>query len=82
VWSSIALHTTHGVPEFMEPEIAVAAHPRDDFKRQALRTFAEGSKDRPDTSYWTVTEDVLAHFSPGYQRKDFIDVVMNSDWED
>ena len=25
VWSSIALHTTHGVPEFMEPEIALVA---------------------------------------------------------
>ena len=25
VWSSIALHTTHGIPEFMEPEIALVA---------------------------------------------------------
>jgi hypothetical protein len=25
VWSAIALHTTHGVPEFMEPEIALVA---------------------------------------------------------
>ena len=25
VWSAIALHTTHGIPEFMEPEIALVA---------------------------------------------------------
>lgn len=25
VWSSIALHTTHGIPKFMEPEIALLA---------------------------------------------------------
>src|SRR5713101_9337514 len=25
VWSSIALHTTHGIPEFMEPQIALVA---------------------------------------------------------
>lgn len=25
---------------------------------------------------------VLAHFSPGYQRIDFVDVVMNDPWPD
>jgi len=108
VWSSIALHTTHGIPEFMEPEIAlvaagvetdidgrglnlldpaiikevIAAHPRIDFKRQAFKAFTEGSKDRPDTAFATVTADVLAHFSPGFKRKDFVDVVMNNGWPD
>jgi hypothetical protein len=108
VWSSIALHTTHGVPEFMEPEIAlvaagvetdidgrdlslldpalvreiVAAHPRIDFKRQAFKAFTEGSKDRPDTAFGGITSDVLAHFSPGFKRKDFVEVVMNNDWPD
>ena len=108
VWSSIALHTTHGIPQFMEPEIALlaagvetdidgagldlldpaavaevtAAHPRNDFKRQALQAFTDGSKDRPDTTLATVTADVLEHFSPGYQRIDFVEVMMNSDWPD
>jgi hypothetical protein len=108
VWSSIALHTTHGVPEYMEPEIALVAagvetdidgrglklldpatikeilaiHPRDDFKRQAFHAFTEGSKDRPDTAFGTITADVLARFSPGFKRKDFVDVVMNNDWPD
>ena len=108
VWSSIALHTTHGIPEFMEPEIALvaagvetdvdgtglnlldpatvkeitAAHPRHDFKRQAFQAFAEGFKDRPDTTFGNITADVLAHFSPGFKRKDFVEVVMNNDWPD
>jgi hypothetical protein len=108
VWSSIALHTTHGIPEFMEPEIALvaagvetdvdgtglnlldpatvkeitAAHPRHDFKRKAFQAFAEGFKDRPDTTFGNITADVLAHFSPGFKRKDFVEVVMNNDWPD
>jgi hypothetical protein len=106
VWSAIALHTTHGVPEFMEPEIALLAagvetdvdgaglnlldpnavaevvdtHPRHDFKRQALLTFAAGFKDRPATTFGNITADVLTHFSPGYERVDFVDVVLGSDW--
>jgi hypothetical protein len=108
VWSSIALHSTHGIPEFMEPEIALVAagigtdifgtdlnlldpatvkeitleHPRHDFKRQAFQAFTEGVKDRPDTTFGSFTADVLAHFSPGYKRKDFVEVVMNNDWPD
>jgi hypothetical protein len=106
VWSAIALHTTHGIPVFMEAEIAllaagvetdvdgagldlldpadisavVAAHPRLDFKRTSLPTFAAGLKDRPDTTFGAITADVLAHFSPGFQRKDFVDGVQNNAW--
>jgi HD domain len=106
VWSAIALHTTHGVPVFMEPEIAllaagvetdvdgagldvldpadvrevVSAHPRLQFKKNSLPTFAEGFKNRPDTTFGAITADVLAHYSPGFQRKDFVEVVRNNAW--
>jgi hypothetical protein len=106
VWSAIALHTTHGVPVFMEPEIAllaagvetdvdgdgldlldpvdlkevVAAHPRHGFKEKSLATFAQGFKDRPDTTFGAITADVLSHFSPGFKRKDFVEVVQNNAW--
>ena len=106
VWSAIALHTTHGVPVFMEPEIAllaagvetdvdgagldlldptdikevVSAHPRLQFKEKSLPTFAAGFKDRPDTTFGAITADVLAHFSPGFRRKDFVEVVQNNAW--
>ena len=108
VWSSIALHTTHGIPQFMEPEIALVAagvetdvdgvglkllapeairqvtdaHPRLDFKRLALQTFAAGFKDRPDTTFGNITADVLAHVCPGYRRKNFVDVFMTNDWQE
>ena len=106
VWTAIALHTTPGVPEFMDPEIALVtagvetdvlgigrddldpaaleavtdAHPRPDFKRRILEAFTEGFKDRPDTTFGTVNADVLAHFVPGFQRIDFVEVILNSSW--
>lgn len=106
VWTAIALHTTPGVPEFMEPEIALvtagvetdvlgigrgalapddldavtAAHPRPDFKRRILAAFDEGFRDRPDTTFGTVNADVLAHFDPGFERTDFVRVILGNDW--
>jgi hypothetical protein len=106
VWSAIALHTTHGIPVFMEPEIAllaagvetdvdgaglddldpvnvsevVAAHPRLDFKRKSLATFADGFKDRPDTTFGAITADVLEYVCPGFRPKNFVEVVRNNGW--
>ncbi|HVA53045.1 MAG TPA: HD domain-containing protein [Acidimicrobiales bacterium] len=106
VWNAIALHTTPGIPEHMEPVVAlvtagvetdvlgigyddldqasiravVAVHPRPNFKAQILETFTHGLRDRPDTTFGTVNADVLAHFSPGFVRTDFVDVIQQSAW--
>lgn len=106
VWTAIALHTTPGIPEFMEPEIAlvtagvetdvlgigyhdldqpaiqavVTAHPRPDFKRQILEAFTNGFQDRPDTTFGTVNADVLACFSSGFIRTNFVDVINANAW--
>src|ERR1700754_1260399 len=106
VWLSIALHSTHGIPRFLEPEIAllaagvrvdvdgagldlldpaaiaeiIAVHPRCDFKRQALKTFGEGVKDRPDTLLGTIAADMLAHYSPNFKRVDFVEIIRNNAW--
>ncbi|MFE1961430.1 HD domain-containing protein [Streptomyces sp. NPDC059479] len=106
VWTAIALHTTPGIPEHMEPEVAlvtagvefdvmgmgldavpqsvrdavVAAHPRPDFKRRILRAFTDGFAHRPESTFGTVNADVLARFSPGFVRTDFVDVIENSAW--
>ncbi|AUI50196.1 HD domain-containing protein [Arthrobacter crystallopoietes] len=106
VWTAVALHTTPGVPEFMDPEIALvtagvetdvlgigyrdlersdidavtAAHPRPDFKRQILAAFTEGNKHRPETTFGNVNADVLEHFSPGFRRTDFVEIIQNSAW--
>jgi hypothetical protein len=106
VWLSIAVHSTHGITRFMEPEVAllaagvrvdvdgadldlldpaaieeiIAVHPRCDFKRQALKTFAEGVEGRPDTLLGTIAADMLAHYSPTFKRVDFVDVIRNNAW--
>jgi HD superfamily phosphodiesterase len=106
VWLSIALHTTPGVPEFLEPEIALVtagvetdvlgfhldmltadqiravtdAHQRPNFKQDILRAFTDGMKDRPDTTFGTMNDDVLAHFVPGFTRRDFVEIILASDW--
>jgi HD superfamily phosphodiesterase len=106
VWLGIALHTTPGIPNHLEPETAlvslgvetdvlgmdldqitaeevaavVAAHPRPDFKNNILQAFYDGMKDRPDTTFGTMNDDVLAHFAPGFTRADFVSIITGSAW--
>ncbi|MEW2069277.1 HD domain-containing protein [Streptomyces sp. NPDC007346] len=58
----------------------VAAHPRPDFKNGILAAFTEGIKDRPDTAFGNVKADVLAHYVPGFERGDFVEVIKGSPW--
>lgn len=106
VWLAIALHTTPGVPQFLEPEIALvnagvetdvigigraelspeavdavtAAHPRPDFKNRILAAFNDGMKHRPDTTFGTMNDDVLAHFDPTFERQDFVELILTNSW--
>jgi HD superfamily phosphodiesterase len=106
VWLAVALHDTPGIPQHLEPEIALVAagvdtdvlgigyrdldaqliaevtdvHPRPDFKRGILQAFTEGNAYRPHTTFGTVNADVLEHFSPGFERDDFVDIIQGSDW--
>ncbi|MFD0786673.1 HD domain-containing protein [Micromonospora azadirachtae] len=106
VWLAVALHTTPGVPEHLDPEIALvtagvetdvlgigyrdldpariaevtAAHPRPDFKRQILAAFNQGVAHRPQTTFGTVNDDVLAHFDPSFVREDFVQIILGNDW--
>lgn len=58
----------------------VAAHPRPDFKKRILHAFYEGMADRPDTTFGTMNDDVLAHFDPEFRRADFVRVIMENAW--
>ncbi|MQY40199.1 hypothetical protein SRB17_82300 [Streptomyces sp. RB17] len=58
----------------------VAAHPRPDFKDRILQAFYDGMADRPDTTFGTMNDDVLAHFDPGFQRKNFVEVIQSNAW--
>ncbi len=106
VWLAIALHTTPGIVEHLEPATAlvtagvetdvlgldldqisdadraavVAAHERPDFKNNILQAFTDGMKHRPDTTFGTMNDDVLAHFVPGFVRADFVDIIRSSAW--
>ncbi|MEV4804387.1 HD domain-containing protein [Nonomuraea sp. NPDC049421] len=58
----------------------LAAHPRPDFKKRILRTFYKGMADRPDTTFGTMNDDVLAHFDPSFSRKDFVQIIQDNAW--
>jgi hypothetical protein len=57
-----------------------ALHPRPEFKGRILQAFADGFRDRPETTFGTVNADVLKRFVPGFTPLNFVDIIMNSDW--
>jgi HD superfamily phosphodiesterase len=58
----------------------VAAHPRPDFKNRILQAFNEGMETRPDTTFGTMNDDVLAYFDPSFKRKNFVEIIQNNAW--
>ena len=58
----------------------VAAHPRPDFKNRILRAFHDGMVNRPDTTFGTMNDDVLAHFDPSFRRTNFVDLIQDNAW--
>ena len=104
VWDAIALHTTPGIPEHKEPEVALvtagveldvlgfgyddisaddreavlAAYPRVDFKESIIQAFADGMAHRPDTTFGTMNDDVLAEKLPGFERENFCAIIRGS----
>ncbi|BBX39744.1 HD domain-containing protein [Mycobacterium simiae] len=56
----------------------IAAHPRPDFKNRILAAFNDGMKHRPDTTFGTMNDDVLAYFDPSFERISMVDLVLNS----
>ncbi|MYQ99065.1 MULTISPECIES: HD domain-containing protein [unclassified Streptomyces] len=71
-----------GLTEITERQRAevLAAHPRPDFKNRILKAFYDGMADRPDTTFGTMNDDVLAHFDASFRRKDFVEIIRNSPW--
>jgi len=66
VWTAIALHTTPGIPEFMEPEVAlVTARLEYDVPASA-------------TTFGSVKADVLERFVPDCKRAKSVGIIENS----
>jgi hypothetical protein len=64
-----------------EREAVVAAHPRGaSFKKDIIDAFYQGMKHRPDSTFGTVNDDVLALKDPHFQRTDFCKVILGSVW--
>ena len=64
-----------------ERNAVVNAHPRNgQFKEDIIMAFYEGMKDRPDTTFGTVNDDVLADKDPQFKRMDFCSIIRGSDW--
>lgn len=62
-------------------EAVLAAHPRGTrFKTNIIDAFYEGMKHRPDSTFGTVNDDVLALRDPRFQRIDFCKVILGSAW--
>jgi HD superfamily phosphodiesterase len=104
VWDAIALHTTPGIPQHKEPEVALvtagveldvlgfgyddisaedreavlAAYPRVDFKESIIQAFADGMAHRPETTFGTMNDDVLAEKLPGFVRANFCAIIRAS----
>jgi HD domain len=61
-------------------DAVTAAHPRPDFKNRILAAFNDGMKHRPDSTFGTMNDDVLAHFDPTFKRGNLVDSIFNSSW--
>jgi len=62
-------------------EAVVAAYPRGtSFKQNIIDAFYEGMRHRPDSTFGTVNDDVLALKDPGFRRTDFCQVILGSAW--
>ena len=63
-------------------EAVVAAYPRPpQFKEEIIQTFYDGMKHRPDSTFGTVNDDVLADKDPHFHRGNFCSVIRGSHWK-
>jgi HD superfamily phosphodiesterase len=59
----------------------VAAYPRgNSFKKDIIGAFYQGMKHRPDSTFGTVNDDVLACCDPNFRRADFCRIILQSSW--
>jgi hypothetical protein len=64
-------------------EAVVMAHPRGDhFKEQIIHAFHDGFRHKPETTFGTVNDDVLALIDPKFKRTNFCSIILNSAWRE
>ncbi|WP_018907147.1 HD domain-containing protein [Variovorax paradoxus] len=64
-----------------ERQAVLAAFPREaDFEHGIIDAFYQGMKHRPDSTFGTFNDDVLAFKDPGFRRIDMCSVILSSSW--
>jgi hypothetical protein len=62
-------------------EAVIAAFPREtDFEDGIIDAFYQGMKHRPDSTFGTFNDDVLAFKDPNFRRVDICSVILASSW--
>ncbi|AWM06140.2 HD domain-containing protein [Bradyrhizobium symbiodeficiens] len=62
-------------------DAVLAAYPRGmSFKLGIIHAFHQGMKHRPDSTFGTVNDDVLAYCDPSFKRTDFCKLILESPW--
>src|ERR1700710_662072 len=63
-------------------ESVIAAFPREAaFKHGIIDAFYQGMKHRPDSTFGTFNDDVLAFKDPGFRRIDMCSIILASNWD-
>jgi hypothetical protein len=60
-------------------EQVTSAHPRTDFADGILNAFHDGMRGRPDTTFGTMNDDVIAYFDPTFRRADFVSYIKGNE---
>ena len=70
------------VPD-VQREAVTEAHPRGvHFKEQIIHAFHDGFCHKPETTFGTVNDDVLALHDPKFKRTNFCSIILNSAWRE
>ena len=60
-------------------EAVIAAHPRGrEFKHEMIEAFYQGMKHRPDSTFGTFNDDILAFKDPNFRRGDLCSIILGS----
>ena len=63
-------------------EAVITAFPREtDFKHGIIDAFYQGMKHRPDSTFGTFNDDVLAFKDPDFRRIDMCSIILASNWK-
>jgi hypothetical protein len=79
VWDAIALHTTPGIPEHKEPEVAlVTAGVELDVLGLGYHDITDTQREQVLSAFGNVKADVLERTLPGYKRPNFCEAILTS----